>query len=50
MEPLMPPFDPDFDADNPHLRFVPERFVAEDEDLVEFDWPFWAETIFDPDL
>lgn len=48
MEPLMAPFDPDFDADNPYLD-VPERFVAESDP--EFDWDFgvFAEATYDPD-
>jgi len=44
------PFDPDFDADNPYLSDVPERFVAESDP--EFDWDFgdFIEDTFDPDL
>lgn len=45
----MPPFDPDFDADNPFITEVPERFVVDPEPM-EADWAFQAEAIFDPDL
>lgn len=50
----MPPFDPDFDADNPYIYEVPERFVAElDPELNDdFEEAFgaFAEDTYDPDF
>lgn len=44
------PFDPDFDADNPYITDIPERFIADEVDEFEADWAFHTEAIFDPDL
>ncbi len=46
----MPPFDPDFDADNPFITDVPERFVfvAPDfDDDFEDAFGVFAEATFD---
>lgn len=47
------PFDPDFDADNPYITDVPERFVShEDTDLTHEElakalaWGEWFELTF----
>ena len=48
------PFDPDFDADNPFITDVPERFVAELDpefnDDFEDAFGAFAEATFDPDF
>jgi hypothetical protein len=41
------PFDPDFDADNPYISEVPERFVADDTaEEIEMQ-EAWAEYLED---
>jgi hypothetical protein len=46
----MPPFDPDFDSDNPYLD-IPERFIYDGtgDDDYEEAYGYFAERIFDPD-
>lgn len=43
------PFDPDFDADNPYLRYIPERFVVDRGDDFDTAWGDYAEATYDPD-
>jgi hypothetical protein len=46
-----PPFDPDFDANNPYITEVPERFVYDGtwDDDYEEAYGYFAECIFDPE-
>lgn len=45
------PFDPDFDADNPFITQIPERFVLGGEQDEDFEDAFgvFAEDTFDAD-
>jgi hypothetical protein len=37
-EATTPPFDPDFDADNPYITEVPERFVVQPDPEGDLTW------------
>jgi hypothetical protein len=47
----MPPFDPDFDADNPFVTDVPARFVYDPFEDSDFEdaYGVFAEATYDPD-